>query len=219
MNFALRLERSGLPAGLRAVGRALLVASLLIVLGAAAVFFAHDRRVAAERGKLAAAAERAESVAQLGQVGAEEQELARSARLFAELRQRGVVGEGQRFAWADLLAELREKHRLPALHYAISPSLPLARRSDDGNDEAVTSASARADPGFHVSTLQLQARLVHEEDLFRLLDELEQRAQALLQVKRCSLQRLPFAAAAADGAAVQAECEIDCITVHSGERR
>ena len=114
MNFALQLARYGLSARLRAVRRALCVASLLIVVGVAAVFFAHDRRVAAERGKLAAAAERAESVAQLGRVGAEEQELARSARLFAELQQRGIVGDGQRFAWVELLAELREKHRLHA---------------------------------------------------------------------------------------------------------
>ena len=67
---------------------------------------------------------------------------------------------------------------------------------------------------FYSSTMQLQLKLLHEEDLTRLIDDLRERARALIQVKHCAVSRLPQGAG--DGspiAQLQADCGIDWITL------
>ena len=45
--------------------------------------------------------------------------------------------------------------------------------------------------GLYASTMKLQVRLLHEEDLTRLLGDLRRQARALIQVRRCVVARLP----------------------------
>jgi hypothetical protein len=69
--------------------------------------------------------------------------------------------------------------------------------------------------GLNASAMSLQARLLHEEDLVWLLDDLARRAPALIQPRRCDVSRLPPANATGalrDGL-LSADCLIDWITL------
>ena len=66
--------------------------------------------------------------------------------------------------------------------------------------------------------MKLELKLLHEEDLTRLLDDLRREAPALIQPRRCDISRL--ARTAADGvstASLQAGCLIDWITVRKAD--
>ncbi len=72
--------------------------------------------------------------------------------------------------------------------------------------------------------MQLNAHLLHEEDLLRLLDDLHRHARPLLRVRECTLERLPRGAAEGSSAHpranLRAECQIDWITIgQPGPRR
>ena len=113
-----------------------------------------------------------------------------------------MIGEEQRLDWVELLEEIRDKRRLLDLRYDIAPQRPL-------------DADASGDFVFSVSSMKVQMKLLHEEDLTRLLGDLRQQAKALIRVKGCNVERLPSALAerAGDWANLQADCDIDWLTL------
>jgi len=199
---------------LRELRGSLFASLLLIAIGATSVVAALDRQAAAEREQRAAAAESAAFEQKLQRVSDEEKEIKLKASLFGELQTRGIIGEERRLDWVELLKDIRDELQLIDLHYEISPQRPL-----DGSEPAASGGKADAAAGFrfYASSMQLRLQLLHEEDQIRLLEALQQRAQALIQLKHCSLSRLPRNSAerTASAAQLQAECQIDWITVRT----
>jgi hypothetical protein len=68
------------------------------------------------------------------------------------------------------------------------------------------------------STMRLELKLLHEEDLTRLLDDLRREAPALIQTRRCDISRLQGAVEKETPAAsLQASCLVDWITVRKAD--
>ena len=179
----------------------LLVALLMIALGAMTVFFSFDWSKAASADLTTAQRERNEFDGKLRQVRNEESEIKQKAELFRTLQARGMVGTEPRLEWVELLKGLRDKHRLIELHYELAPQRPL---------EPVSSGKI----GLFASAMRLQLKLLHEEDLTRLLGDLKQHASALIQVRRCDVSRLGRSAAEpTTQALLQADCVLDWITL------
>lgn len=180
----------------------LFVAVLMIAAGAAAVFFSINLTRTAQLAKTAATAERNAFESKLKQVRNEENEIKQKSAQFSNLLARGVIGEEQRLDWVELLKEIRDTRRLLDLQYEISPQRPLD-----------------ANPGrgfaFYASSMKLQLKLLHEEDLTRLLDDLRRQAKALIQVKSCNVTRLPRSNEQGSLAMLQADCQIDWVTLHN----
>lgn len=179
----------------------LLAAVLMIAAGAATVYFSTYQMQAATRDRGAAQAERNDYDGRLKRVRSEESEIKQKAAIFAALQARGMIGEEQRLEWVELLKDIREQRRLIDLQYEIAPQRRLDASSGNGF-------------AFYSSTMKLQLKLLHEEDLTRLLDDLRNRARALIQVKRCNVTRLPAGAGiGVPPAQLQADCQIDWITL------
>jgi hypothetical protein len=180
--------------------RASLAAMLLMLaLGVAAAVYARGRVAEARTALAAAQAARNEIDGKLRQVKSEEDEIRWKAAVFDRLAARGVIGEEERLEWIELINEIRDRCRLPEVHYEFAP-----RRALDGAGAS----------GLYASAMKLRARLLHEEDLIRLLGDLRERAPALIQVKRCELSRLPAADAGNPlRGLLQADCLIDWITL------
>ena len=179
----------------------LLATVLMAVIGATMVYFAFNATEVAERDRVAAQAERNEFDGKLKQVRNEEDEIKQKSAVFNALRTRGMIGEEQRLEWVELLKDIRDTRRLIDLQYEIAPQ----RRLD---------TDAAKGFAFYSSTMRLQLKLLHEEDLTRLIDDLRERARALIQVKSCDISRL--SQGAGDGspiAQLQADCRIDWITL------
>jgi hypothetical protein len=196
-------------ADLRRVQSSVFAALLMIAIGAGALVTAFERTATAERAARAAQSERDEYDHRLQQVSEEEKEIRAKSALFAELQTRGIIGDEQRLDWVELLKEIRDAQRLIEMHYEIAPQKPL--------DAGAGAAANTGGFSFQSSSMLLRLKLLHEEDLTRLLDELRQRARALVVVRHCNVVRLPRGGGErlASLAQLQAECRIDWITVRS----
>jgi hypothetical protein len=182
----------------------LLAAVLMLMAGVTVALASRDRIVSARAAFFAARAERNDIGAKLKQARGEEHEIRQKAALFKALEARGVVGEEQRLEWVELLGEIRDRRRLIEVRYEFAPPRAL-----DGDKVPAGSF------GLYASAMKLQVRLLHEEDLLRLLDELREQARALVQVKRCDVARLTNVNDAMRGE-LQADCLIDWITLRGG---
>ena len=102
-------------------------------------------------------------------------------RRYEAFREQGFVGREARLDWIETMRETAEALDLPSLNYSIEPqrrvTVPTAQSSDGES------------AGLFVSRLDLDASLLHEEDLLRLIDALQQRAPGLMMVDRCELLR------------------------------
>ncbi|MBP6712156.1 MAG: hypothetical protein KA150_13000 [Propionivibrio sp.] len=179
----------------------LLATVLMMIVGAAMVYFSYNATEVAKRDRAAAQAERNEFDGKLKQVRNEENEIKQKSAVFNALQTRGMIGEEQRLEWVELLKDIRDTRRLIDLQYEIAPQ----RRLD---------TDAAKGFAFYSSTMHLQLKLLHEEDLTRLIDDLREQARALIQVKSCDISRL--SQGAGDGspiAQLQADCRIDWITL------
>lgn len=179
-----------------------MAAVLMFSGGGMLLYFAHQGKEGAELARLAAVTLRGEAEARLQRVRNEENEIRQDSLLFYQLQERGVIGEEQRLDWVELLEEIRDKRRLLDLRYEIAPQRPL-------------DAGAVGNFVFLLSSMKVQMKLLHEEDLIRLLSDLRRQAKALIRIKGCNVERLPptVAERAGDWANLQADCEIDWLTL------
>lgn len=123
----------------------------------------------------------------------------RFAQLYQELSANGVVGPEQRLAWIQATRDAGRDLHLPYLRYTASPQRPF---------EAPWLVPGVTAPVL-VSQMDLQLGLVHELDLFRLLERLRE-APGLLQVESCSLEMLSAdSAPQADKANLTGSCQLN----------
>ena len=184
-----------------------LAALLMIVVGAANVVFALNTLQAAKAGRATAQSQSREFDGKFRRVRSEENEIREKSAIFTVLQKRGIIGEEKRLEWVELLKEIRDQRRLIDLQYEIAPQRVL--------DPAPANLASVANSfAFYSSSMRLQLKLLHEEDLLRLLDDLRRQATALIQVKACSVTRLPFRAGeSGTQGQLQADCQIDWTTL------
>ncbi|MCP5249349.1 MAG: hypothetical protein H6942_12585 [Candidatus Accumulibacter sp.] len=195
-------------ADLRKLQSSILAAALMTAAGGTALYVSYDAREAAERARLVVTAQLEEADGKLRRVRQEESEVKEKSIVFTRLQERGIIGDEQRLDWVELLKEIRDKHRLIDLQYEISPQRLL-----DGNPGD--------DFAFFASAMKVQLKLLHEEDLTRLLDDLRRQGKALIRVKGCRVERLPANGddRASGRAQLSAECEIDWLTLRDVRRK
>ncbi len=99
---------------------------------------------------------------------------------YAELPQKNIVGEENRLSWVDAIETISEQLQLPYLKYRIEKREQL-------DDKALKKSFPDIDVFYSMMTLEMQ--LLHEGDLYRLLDQLQTRADGLFDVQRCSMHR------------------------------
>jgi hypothetical protein len=190
------------PADFRKLRASVVLGVLMIAVGALALYFAFAAMKRAEQGRVSIAAQFAEADGKLKQVRNEESEVKQKSIVFNKLQERGIIGDEQRLDWVELLKEIRDKHRLIDLRYEIAPQRMLEGQL--GNDFV-----------FFASSMKLELKLLHEEDLTRLLDDLRRQAKALIRVKSCRIERLPATGEQRGGgrANLLADCEIEWLTL------
>ena len=99
--------------------------------------------------------------------------------LFSEYKSSGLVGQERRLSWIEVLESTNQVLRLPTLGYSLNPQETFVR------------------PGFQLkrgvsvmsSPMDLEIGLLHEEDMFALLEGLRLSIQNLFTVDSCSIVR------------------------------
>ena len=190
-----------------------LLAALAMIGGAGgAAYLALDAARHAHSDRAAAQKARDELDARWKRVHSEEAEIRQNLALYGGLQARGVVGDERRLEWTELLKDVSARRRLSGLRYEFSP-----QRALDATSAGASAARAATPPDqdAYVSTLTLEVDLLHEDDLIHLLDDLRAQASALVQVKRCSVARLPQTNDGPRRANLHAACQLDWITLRA----
>jgi hypothetical protein len=112
-------------------------------------------------------------------VDEEERIIKRFYPRFVALHNEGVIGREQRLNWLEVLRASGEELKLPGLTYEIA--------SQSVYTPQFTVSLGRFQ--LFSSQMTLNMQLLHEEDLLRLLDFIDARAQGLFSVSECQLSR------------------------------
>ena len=98
---------------------------------------------------------------------------------FMDLHKTGLLGEEQRLNWIEVLQDAGDRLQLPSLSYEIRAQKP--------HHPQFPTPPGRY--GIFASEMILTMQLLHEGDLFALLDLLNERARGLYTVSGCELTR------------------------------
>ena len=128
---------------------------------------------------------------------------------FRALQAAGVIGEERRLAWIETLRAAAVRIRLPSLRYRIE-------RRTAYETGLVPDGAYRP----FATVVHIEAGLLHEGDLMRLLRELAARGAGLHRIERCDVRRTgPGFVMRAGVVNLSAECDLRWITLARSEER
>lgn len=122
---------------------------------------------------------------------------------FRDLQADGIIGEEQRLAWIETLREVAARVKLPSLRYRIE------RRTAYETGPALDGAYRPFS-----TVVRIEAGLLHEGDLERLIRDLAVRGAGLHRIERCDVHRAGPSFVMRPGAInLSAECDLRWITI------
>lgn len=125
--------------------------------------------------------------------------------LYSGYRASGLVGKERRLSWIESLETTNEVLRLPILAYNLQPQEEFER------------PGFKANRGVEVksSPMELTMGLLHEEDLFALLEGLRLSIKNLFTVDKCVITRISSVERSLDTrkANLQTNCTIRWVTI------
>ena len=126
--------------------------------------------------------------------------------LYSEYKSSGLVGEERRLSWIESLESTNQVLRLPTLGYSLNPQ------------EAFVRPGFKLKSGVSVmnSPMDLSIGLLHEEDMFALLEGLRLSIQNLFTVDSCSISRQTSVNRSLDTTRpnLQSKCSIHWVTIN-----
>jgi hypothetical protein len=182
-------------------------AVLLIVgiAGAGAVSWTRAQIKQAERTLAAQEAQLKEARSRFQRSGEERDLIVRFLPAFEELRKHGLIGPEERINWLEALRTANQKAQMFGAEYQISTQQPYPYAQELN--------AARL--GMAQSLMKLNLRLVHEGELMRFFELLQNQNVGAFDINQCVLQRVNNGTE--PGAAqpnVRAECELAWITMN-----
>ncbi|MCH9695691.1 MAG: hypothetical protein K0U72_14345 [Gammaproteobacteria bacterium] len=121
---------------------------------------------------------------------------------FGEL---GFIGRESRLDWVETLRITSESLGIPRLSYSIEPQTGVVA--------PVSSILGGENIQIRVSRMQLEMGLVHEIDLLRFFDALQQQAPGLIKVDQCDLAFLGDANVSIGEHNLSANCAVQIFSV------
>lgn len=180
------------------------VAALLVAVGAVAIVLSQQMLQKGRAEQTKAAADREAAQNRLARTTDEEREIREKLVDYQKLRSRGLIGEERRADWVERIAAIKSARKLFDVNYTIEPQRPAD----------YPGLAAAGDVEFLASQMKVVLALLHEEDLFRFIDDLRGALSSHVLVRSCTVSRLE--AAATDrgvGPRLRADCTIDLVTI------
>lgn len=180
------------------------VAALLVAVGGVAIVLSQQMLQKGRAEQTKATADREAAQNRLARTTDEEREIREKLVDYQKLRSRGLIGEERRADWVERIAEIKSARKLFDVKYTIEPQRPA-----DYPGLAVA-----GDVEFLASQMKVVLALLHEEDLFRFIEDLRGALSSHVLVRSCTVSRLEGAAADRGvGPRLRADCTIDLVTI------
>lgn len=182
----------------------LLAAIVLMIAGAAALWFSEHYLNAARQAKSAAQKQRSAAQERVAKAAEEEREIRSHLVYFQRMTDAGMIGTKNRLDLIEKISAIKSQRKLFEIKYNIEAQKPV--------DYPGVSPTGAMD--FVTSRMQLDMMLLHEGDLLNFLKDLQQAGQSLVSVRHCKLSRLDRGGTGGGlSPGVQAQCVIDLINL------
>ena len=182
----------------------LVAAGILVMAGAASLWFADRNLDAANQTKAAAQKQRTTAQERVAKASEEEREIRSHLVYYQRMADAGMIGAKNRLDLIDKIAAIKSQRKLFEIKYSIEAQKPV-------DYPGITPTGAME---FVTSRMQLDMLLLHEEDLLNFLKDLQGAGQSLVSVRHCKLTRLDRGATGGSlTPGLQAQCTIDLINL------
>lgn len=140
------------------------------------------------------------------QSGSEKDTIVQYVDKYRDLEKTGFAGEEQRINWLDALRNANQRADLFGVSYqiGIQRAYPYAGAFDPGT------------VSLQESVMELNMRLMHEEDLLRFFDQLRAQKAGLFHVRECTLLRTERSDNLRNQPNLNAKCELSWLTARPG---
>jgi len=143
------------------------------------------------------------ALARLQSAEKELDEIRRFQPRYLQLQAAGIVGTENRLAWVESINLSQQRHKLLSVEYEIEPQQLVN----------LSAPIALGDYQLRASRMMLRTGLMHDLDLFNLLDDLAH--AGLYTVQDCRMKRLEAAAEAGLSPRIKADCTLVWVTLGS----
>lgn len=184
---------------------------LMGAVGGGSVWTALQMKKSSDKALKEATVARADIQTKLARARDEQAELRDKIDRYKALQERGYIGPEQRLDWIEAIARIKVARRIFSLDYEFTPQRPVESAILPGGPSA-------GGLQFMSSQMRLQAQLLHEAELISLIEDIRNAVRALIQIRSCTIQRLPSSATErSNSAQIKAECTLEWITLKEGK--
>jgi len=134
--------------------------------------------------------------------GDEKEVIVRYVGGYQELQRTGFAGDEQRINWLDGLRLANERAELFGVDYQISSQAPYAHASE----------LKAGDIALNQSVMTIRFRLLHEEDLLRFFNTLQDAGAGMFAIDECAMKRADTTGVIRYQPNLAAECKLSWIT-------
>jgi len=99
---------------------------------------------------------------------------------YDQLKSSGIVGEENRLNWVDSIENITSSNKIPYIKYSIAKRIALNSPQIAQNFPGIT---------LYKSAMTLEMQLLHEGDLYTVLNSLEKMAKGLFDIQNCTIIR------------------------------
>jgi len=181
----------------------LAVAVAFALAGAGALLYSEQHLEDIRKEAAAAKTSRAAAVDRVAKAAEEEREIRNDLVFYQRMVDAGLVGSRNRLDLIEKIATIKAQRKLFEIKYNIDAQKPL-------DYPGITPTGAL---DFVTSRMQLDIMLLHEEDLSNFLNDLRASGQSHVSVRQCTLARQDRAGSPVLTPTLQAQCQIDLITL------
>ena len=184
---------------------------LMGAVGGGSVWTALQMKKSGEVAFKDATAARSDIQTKLARARDEQAELRAKIDSYQALQARGYIGPERRLDWIEAIARIKVARRIFSLDYEFTPQRPAESAILPGGPTA-------GGLQFMSSQMRLQAQLLHEAELISLIEDIRDAVRALIQIRSCTIQRIPSSATErSNSAQIKAECTLEWITLKEGK--
>jgi hypothetical protein len=205
--------------------RAVIICTSIIVLLAAAIWLIEDQDQDFSQKLIMQTGQKSQAESKLRDSGKERNDIVKYLPVLRELEARSVYGEEKRLEWVEQLRAIEKRWPGISIKYDISPQKILPKAGTQGNPPPLP-IGAKLPNGEPVKNfavfstdMKLTLSLLHEGDIFAIVDELKAAKLGLFTVKQCNFKR-PSNADAIEtpdyiGSALDVDCYLNWVSMNT----
>jgi len=183
----------------------LVMAILILILGAIAVYVSDDMLNEAQQSKTTADQEWSDAVRKLERTKNEQEDLQGYYHQYQNLVEQNIIGEEKRLDWIESIEEIRNRLNIFSVKYKLDPQETLDMV---GTDLPGSSFDLRR------SNMTLGLSLLHEGQLLNFIEALSKEAKGMYLLDSCVLTRNDLVRKLKFTPNLEAECTLGWITLN-----